>query len=287
MLSRPVLPHAPEAATHARSAGAAAGGAGLVSYETTCHGFDDLIPIITDPVRTRERRLARLRRNVWAAGKLHGLEAKGWRCWFVTLTYDTRGTLGRGAHEWSPSHIRDALKRYRHWCRDRGTECRYVWVAELQQSGTMHYHVAVWLPKSLSMPKWDVPTRTGAVFWPHGLTQREKARDAVGYLMKYMSKVGGKHDYPKGARIYGIGGLKRAGRDIRGWLNLPYWIKQAYGVGEVVTRACGRVVRETGEVLRSPWARVRLRGQLFLQRVAAIPERWVFGPWCSLRGSYA
>lgn len=277
------------AAAHARSAGAEAGAAGLVSSETSVHAYpDNWIPLSTDPVKLRERRLAALRRNVWAAGKLHSQECPhGYRVWFVTLTYDTRGTLGNGAHDWNPRHISDAIKRFRHWAKKAGAHPRYVWVAELQQKGTVHYHVALWLPKHLSMPTWDQPTRTGAVFWPYGMAQREVARDAVGYLMKYMSKIGGRHDYPKGCRTYGVGGLEQPSRQIRSWLNFPMWLRQLHGVGEVVTRAGRRVVRETGELLDSPFRIVRHRGQMFLSAIREVPARWVSGPWSSLRPCHA
>lgn len=278
------------AAAHARSAGAEAGAAGLVSSKTSVHHVypDNLIPISTDPVKIRERRIAALRRNVWAAGKLHSQECpRGYRVWFVTLTYDTRGTLGNGAHDWNPRHISYAIKRFRHWAKKAGVKPRYVWVAELQQKGTVHYHVAIWLPDHLTMPKWDLPTSTGAVFWPHGMTQTELARDAVGYLMKYMSKIGGYHEYPRGCRIYGVGGLEQPSRQIRSWLNLPMWLRQLRGVGEVVVRAGRRVVRETGELLDSPYRVLRHRGGMFLSVVGEIPERWVSGPWSPLRSSYA
>lgn len=274
------------AAAHARSAGAEAGGggAGLVSSETTVRAGlvpESWIPVTSDPVRIRERRVKRLRRNVWAAGRLLKLSAPRDRVLFVTLTYDTRGTLGRGAHDWQPCHIKDALKRYRRWAKGLGIPVRYVWVAELQQSGTMHYHVALWVPRYVTMPKWDKAGPGRGPFWPHGMTRTEVARDAVGYLMKYMSKIGGHHNYPKGARIYGIGGVDRDLASIRSWLNLPEWCKALHGVGEVVTRFGRRVVRETGEILASPWRRVFHRGRMFLCPSAALPQRWADGPFSS------
>ncbi|TSE21707.1 hypothetical protein Talka_00393 [Tepidimonas alkaliphilus] len=279
------------AGAHARSAGQPAGAAaGLVSSETTVR-VDSLpeswIPVTSDKVRIRERRIRRLRRNVWAAGRLLRLSAPRDRVLFVTLTYDTRGTLGRGAHDWQPCHIKDALKRYRRWANGVGIRVRYVWVAELQQSGTMHYHLAIWVPRHVTMPKWDKAGPGRGPFWPHGMTRTEVARDAVGYLMKYMSKIGGHHDYPKGARIYGIGGLDQSLASIRSWLNLPEWCKALYGVGELITRSGRRVVRQTGEVLASPWRRVSYRGQLFLCRVGEVAARWFDGPYSKLSVSHA
>lgn len=278
------------AAAHALSAGAeGVGASGLVSLETSVPGLvpDSWIPITSNPVRNRERRIKRLRRTVWASGRLLKLTAPRDRVLFVTLTYDTKGTLGKGAHDWTPRHISEALKRYRRWCKARAIPVRYVWVAELQQNGHMHYHVALWVPRHITMPKWDKAGPGRGPFWPHGMTRTEVARDAVGYLMKYMSKIGGYHEYPKGARIYGVGGIETALRSICSWLNLPEWVKALHGVGEVVTRAGRRVVRETGEILVSPWRRVRHRLGLFLCRVSEVPARFADGPFSSWSVSHA
>lgn len=261
-----------------RSGAAVGVDAGLVSYKTSAPGtVSETLPLIsTDPMMVRERRIKALRRNVWAAGKLlSNANGKGWRCWFVTLTY-------RGVDDWSPRHISQALDRFRKWCKKRGTTPRYVWVAELQQRGAMHYHLAVWLPSSLSCPMWDKPQRDGAAFWPHGMTNRQLARNAVGYLMKYMSKIGKHHEYPKHARIYGAGGLDQQDRHIRSWLNWPTWLKQLHGVGSVMVRKGRRLVRETGEVLQSPYKLLRTRFGLQLQTVGPVPEAWASGPYSAI-----
>ena len=255
--------------------GSADGAGGLVSSKTSADGTCDL-PISTDPATLRDRRVRGLRRNVWAAGKLHEQNCpKGFRCWFVTLTY-------RGCDDWHPRHVSQALERFRHWCKLRHTTARYVWVAELQQRGALHYHLAIWLPAHLSYPMWDKPTRSLGAFWPHGMTNRQLARNAVGYLMKYMSKVGKHHVYPKHCRIYGAGGLDASSRAIRSWLNWPMWLKQLHGVGETVMRGGRRLVRETGEILCSPFQVVRRHGQLFLRTVGPVPARWVDGPYSAL-----
>lgn len=263
------------APVHARSAGSGDEAAGLVSYKTSGNDPVSDLPVVisTDPLAVRDRRIKALRRNVWAAGKLlSNAHGKNWRCWFVTLTY-------RGVDDWSPRHISEALRRFRHWCKKRGTAPHYVWVAELQQRGAMHYHLAIWLPSGLSCPMWDKPQRDGAAFWPHGMTNRQLARNAVGYLMKYMSKIGKHHEYPKHARIYGAGGLEQQDRQIRSWLNWPTWLKQLHGVGEVVVRKGRRMVRETGEILASPYRLLRTRYGLQLQTVGPVPETWASGPY--------
>lgn len=264
----------------ARSAARSGDGeAGLVSSKTS--GDDDWIPLSWSKESQRESRVKRLRRSVWAAGRVHETETRAapHRAWLVTLTYDTRGTLGNGAHDWSPRHISDSIKAFRHWCKKRRLPCRYVWVAELQQKGTVHYHIAVWLPAGVACPKWDKHRADGAPFWPYGMANRELARNAVGYLMKYMSKIGKHHEYPPHCRTHGCGGASSDGRAICAWINLPKWVQALAGVGEVCRKAGRRVVRETGEVLHSPFQVVRRAGQVFLRTVRPVVPAWAAGPY--------
>jgi hypothetical protein len=198
---------------------ASAAGAGLVPYKTS----GNLIVNLTVQACAM-RRVKRLKKSVWASGHLHGLAAKGHRaaqCWFVTLTYV-------GVKDWKPRHISEALRGYRGWCKAKGYPCRYTWVAELQSRGAVHYHLLAWLPVGVHMPHWDKSTqtrlgRTRAEFWPHGMTNTQPSKSGVGYLMKYLSKLGELTVFPPGLRLYGMGGLDAVGRAVRGWLNLPGW----------------------------------------------------------------
>lgn len=220
------------------------------------------------------RRFGRMRVAVWSAGQGHAERFSGWygcRPWFVTLTY-------RPGVEWAAEHIRDAVQRCRMWLkRQNGGPLRYVWVAELQKRGAVHYHLIVYLPKRLSMPKWD---KQG--WWPHGMTNTQVSRTGVAYLMKYVSKFSPFHAFPKGMRLYGIGGFNEQARSIRTWRNLPAWARDLYGVGELTRRACGLVVRSTGEILASPWAVLRGAGGLWLYLVGELPPRFADGPYSSL-----
>ena len=214
----------------------------------------------------------RLKRSVWASGHLHALAEPGFRpavAWFVTLTYV-------GVDDWDADHISSAIKRFRNWCRSRDVPCRYTWVAELQRRGAVHYHLLAWLPPGVSMPHWDRPTKTQRglrpPFWSHGMTETDKARSGVGYLMKYLSKLGEFHRFPKGLRLYGIGGLDQQARDVRGWFNLPQWAKQTYGVGDLARIASRLVVRATGELLKSPFAVSFVPGGLLVRLVGTLPE---------------
>lgn len=253
------------------SDGARAASPGLVPLKTT-------VPttiVSFAPPEVALRRIARLKRAVWAAGQaLAHLspEGDGSVCWFVTLTYV-------GVNDWRPDHISNAIRRYRKWCKAASIGCRYVWVAELQGRGAVHYHLLSWLPPAVAMPHWDLERPKGA-WWPHGMTNTQPARAGVGYLMKYLSKLGELHRFPKHLRLYGMGGLSPPGRAVVGWVNLPEWVKREHGVGEV------RRVRErltclaTGELLASPWQVKSIPGGLLIQQTREIPERFFGGPYC-------
>ena len=198
--------------------------------------------------------------------------------WFVTLTY-------AGADEWQPGHISRAVKRFRNWCRSKGIDCRFTWVAEIQGKrhertgdAVVHYHLLAWLPVGVTMPQWDRPTpKRGGMrppFWVHGMTNTERATSGVGYLMKYLSKLGELTRFPKGLRLYGIGGLNKDGRDVRSWFNLPQWAKQAYGVGDLVRCVGGLAVRSTGELLAPVWRTARIPSGLLLKKLREPPLRF-------------
>jgi hypothetical protein len=256
-------------------------GAGLVPSKTS--GPDTISDPLIISLETRDclkRRVNRMRRNVWLSSKLHDLNQhgfRGWRAWFVTLTYAP-------SVEWAGRHISDAFKRFRKWAQKLGVKNpRYTWVAELQERGAVHYHILLWLPRNVSCPKWDRPTRSAFAFWPHGMTNRVSPKKSmVGYLMKYISKVTVYHEFPKGCRLYGVGGLEQQARQIRSWGNLPTWIKQLHGVGEVVQKAFGRMVKATGEILESPYLPHVCGKRLRLEIVRPVPPTWAYGPYSNL-----
>jgi hypothetical protein len=84
------------------------------------------------------------------------------------------------------------------------------------------------------MPKWD---KRG--WWPHGMTNTVKARNAVPYLLKYLSKGTTFGNFPKGARIYGIGGLEQSLRRSRSWLNRPTFVQGNASIDDQWRRAQG------------------------------------------------
>ncbi|CAI8803215.1 protein of unknown function [Methylococcus capsulatus] len=201
----------------------------------------------------KQGRLNRMKRGVMTAARLHQEEAEqgGFRisAWFVTLTY-------RDEVEWEPGHVSECLKRVRQWCERRGVRFRYVWVSEVQEERRawygghcLHYHLMVFLPKRLALPKFD---KQG--WWKHGMTQtaRLKAR-GVAYIAKYASK-GGKAEFPKRVRIHGCGGLLHAARNERTWWLCPAYVREHYPSPGLKPRRCpggGWVSKLTGEWIPS------------------------------------
>ena len=123
----------------------------------------------------------------------------------------------------------------RKWCNRQGFRARYVWVAELQQRGTIHYHAVVWLPVGVRCPAFD-----SRGWWPHGMTNRKAVRrSAVGYLMKYLSKGTDTCSFPKGARIYGVAGLDKAMSRVRRWVRLPAFVQGNSSTLDAWTRTPG------------------------------------------------
>lgn len=263
------------AATTGTGCGVAAPGAdvaaGLVPSKTTN-------PMISfAPSVVAERRVKRLKKAVWASGHLHGVADNGYRppvVWFVTLTY-------RGVNDWAANHISAAIARYRKWCVRKGVPCRYTWVAELQARGAVHYHLLAWLPHGVRMPQWDRTYGATSSMWPHGMTNTQPALSGVGYLMKYLSKLGELTRFPKGLRLYGIGGLNQTGRAVRQWLNLPEWVKRAHGVGEVKKLPRGFLVLATGEILEPAFQLLRVPAGVLLRALRELPEKFHAGAYSS------
>jgi hypothetical protein len=197
----------------------------------------------------------------------------------LTLTY-------RDVDGFIPRHVSELLNRIRGWLDRRGQELYYVWVAELQQRGALHYHLVIWLPRGLTLPK---PDKQG--WWPHGSTRIEWARNPIGYLIKYTTKFDSKFGLPKGARLHGAGGFDAASKQIRQWLNLPTWLKRLAGIGSAFVRVkgCGLVERDTGVCMQSPW-RVSCSGgrvtatQVF-EYIGGLKDVW--GPYSMLGGGIA
>jgi hypothetical protein len=164
----------------------------------------------------------------------------------LTLTY-------RPDAEYDPGQVtqlQDAIAKY---LERRGVRFRAVWVLELTKVGRPHYHLLLWLPKGVTLPK---PDKRG--WWAHGLTRVEWARNAVGYLVKYASKAKDEWEqgsrFPPGARLFGVRGLGQARPEYTHAMR-PFWMREVVALGDRVIRCKGGgfVNASTGEAFESPW----------------------------------
>lgn len=240
------------AVTGAQRTASASPLAGLVSVSTK---GTDVVPTViwwAENVISIDRQMARvtrLRKGVGVAAKaLHNAAAPRSQKVMVTLTYkgDNR--------QWAANHINEYIRRVKGWYgRLTGQKLKYVWVAELQERGVIHYHAVFWLDRGVTMPKAD---KRG--WWPHGMTKTERAVKPIGYLMSYLSKIETKNvmEFPHGARIYGIGGLDKTGRDCKRWVLWPAYLQGNAASGDCFKPAKGGgfINHETGEFFRSEFA---------------------------------
>lgn len=208
----------------------------------------------------RRRRLSRMRRGVRQAASL--LQARpGFRTWaaFVTLTY-------AGGVSWSPRHVSLFLKHARAFVESKGAPFRYVWVMELTRAGVPHFHVVVFLPFGIKLPKPD-----DAEWWRQGSSNIERARCAVAYICKYASKGTEADLLPRGARLFGYGGLTVPDRVQLRWHLLPRYVRELFCPADRAIRAEGGgwISRATGE-----WhpARTAIRAGPLITWAAASPE---------------
>lgn len=162
-----------------------------------------------EPVyRTDDRKALANMRNPFAADSAY-------RVAFITLTYSP-------AVAWESRHITTCLNLYSKWLKRRGHRLHYVWTVELQGNGRPHYHVIMWLPAGIRPP---MPDKQG--WWPHGQSNAKWAFSPVGYVAKYASKESTKsgHHLPKGARLWGHGGLTLVERGAVSYATAPRWLK--------------------------------------------------------------
>lgn len=228
-------------------------GLGLVSNatsDTKCHA-EAKRPLREQLLVNRDaQRVKRLRTSVGHVARLlhfdaHSeLAAQRWNKKFLTLTY-------ADATAWRPGHFSKFRKALREWCARRKVKLRYVWVAELQTRGALHYHVVIWLPKGKFLPFADAQG-----WWPHGSTNVKTAQSPISYIAKYASKTTSDQAaaYPAGARMHGHGGLDPEGRrHVRYWM-APFWVRDALtGRADIRKVSGGYADRLTGEFLPSPW----------------------------------
>lgn len=207
-------------------------------------------------------RLRRMRRATLTAAK--EVEARSLRPGFrkpwavgVTLTY-------RDGSDWNGRQISDCIKRVSQWAARRGIVVPYVWVAELQKRGAVHYHAIFWVPRGFTLPK---PDKQG--WWPHGSTRIELLRCGAAYASKYASKGEDGRRFPKGLRLHGRGGLDASERMAVRWWCLGKWVRDFFGIAarDVIKITGGYCSRTDGEYLASPWRVTFDGGQVWAYRI--------------------
>lgn len=226
-------------------------------------------PLLIDRHRSR---VTRMRRSVLTvckeieaaiASTLYTRRSDRPRPVLLTLTY-------RPDVDPAPRHVSDLLKRVRQWADRRDLELPYVWCAELHQSGRVHYHVVLWLPSSVMLPK---PDKQG--WWPHGMTNLKACKSAPWYVAKYASKghTPDGRTFPPGLRIHGSGGLTDAQRMARRWWCLPTWAREWFPRADLDPRRTvgGFFSRSTGEFRPSPW-RIQVHSGGAVSAVCAFPQ---------------
>lgn len=201
----------------------------------------------------QEARVRRAARGIRTSARLLSQRAGAVRPVMVTLTYAR-------SDGWVPGHLTEYVKRVREWARRQALRVwGYVWAAELQQRGAVHYHVLFWLPRRVTLPKSD---KRG--WWTHGSTRTERARNGPSYISKYASKLESKGgEFPRGLRLHGAGGLDNRAIVERRWWLMPKWVRDVTEPGSELRRASGGgyVSVLTGEVFLSGWRYVGRGGE--------------------------
>jgi hypothetical protein len=165
----------------------------------------------------------------------------------ITLTYDTKKTKNKMGKDWEVRDITEFIRRLRRYLERRGVKIlAYAWVAELQPSGHVHYHLLVRLSKLVYRLYVD---ELG--LWRWGDTSIGKAH-GVGYIVKYATK-GEAEDlegFPKGLRLFAVwtGDINQA--DALRVLCTAPWVLRARASG-----ICEADIKEFGRP-RSEWAYV-------------------------------
>jgi len=204
-------------------------------------------------------RVFRLRKSVMTAARLINDRTSipannphGWRYrpFMITLTY-------RDGVEWRSEHISKFLDAMQAWAvRQTGSRFPYLWVMELTKKGRPHFHVLIWAPARLTIPK---PDKRG--WWKHGSrsagSRVERVRNSVGYVAKYASKFASKDaEFPPNARIHGVGGITAWERRVVAWWKMPKDLRDDKGEGVNLWHRCpggGWYNRSTHERILSQW----------------------------------
>lgn len=193
----------------------------------------------------------------------------------VTLTY-------RPGMSYQPNDISHLTKCMTAWAERRHFKLAYVWVAELQKRGEVHYHILVKLPwdsKAATWQKMPYPDEQG--WWsrkevPLGSSRVEWVRKTgKGYMAKYASKDTQRLGmFAKGLRLCGSGGLPERARAWVRWLACPSYIRKETSPTDYPMRVDGGYRLADGSYIPSPWQATPMPefGGVLLERLSL--DQW-------------
>ena len=159
----------------------------------------------------------------------------------LTLTYCDTTTFSRKHISAFLGPLRQALKRM-------GNSMPYVWVLEC--ASRLHYHLLVWLPRGYTLDQTKL-----SKWWRWGSTWVESCRSVKAWG-RYLAKFDSTARLPKGARLYGYGGLDGDGELAVSRAALPRWLLALLPSRHRADRCPGGgwVDMVTGEIYLSPYA---------------------------------
>ncbi|WP_185715934.1 hypothetical protein [Burkholderia sp. Bp9004] len=214
-----------------------------------------------------KKRKNKARKTLLSVIKALRRQARTTGLWAValTLTFADDGEL-------SPGHLSDFLERVRKALKRRGYALPYAWV--LERGGRLHYHLTLWLPRGFELDKAKL-----AQWWPWGATWTAACRHVKRWAC-YMAKFNCVARLPKGARLFGYGGLDESGKAAAQHAALPRWLQALVPRGTRVCRVPGGgwANTDTGEIHRSPY-RWTPRGWAMCEAEASPPP--AIGEPCS------
>lgn len=220
---------------------------------------DEMAGMDQDPAESmvvlvpRELRLKRMRASVLETARQiqEQTSTSGFRYYVAMITLTYRDDVFHNKDQ-----IKEFMRHVRRWMQRRGIKIpEYLWVQELTKRSRPHYHILIWLPHGIRLPK---PDDQG--WWKWGSTKIEQVRNALGYLVKYTSKAvqPGTEELAiaKHARLYGNGGLDAQRRRVRRWRLFPKWVRDEFTFEDDPMRAPfggGYVSRLTDRHVPSPY----------------------------------
>lgn len=204
--------------------------------------------IYVDDVKLR---MKRLRIKVFGWAKLMEVMQE-----IDDIDYVFQGLTYREDEEWEGGHIREYIRQIRKVVDFRGVY-GYIWVAEKQLRGAVHYHCLFAIKPKIFLP---FPDKEG--LWIHGsshVSKRAHMKKHAFYLCKYIGK-GKVYEFPKGLRVCGSWINPKLVDEKRRWLyrlsTYPQWLqdlviatgnvglmpKRAEGGGWIIDKECDVVV---------------------------------------------